>query len=143
MPYHYLADVATADIAFLAQGPSLEVLFKSAAEATLHVMVDNLSAVHPRCHRNVVLAADDIELLLFNFLQEIIYFKDAEKLLLAPGPITIRSRSGGYGLEAELQGEAIDPQRHHLIVDIKAVTMHLFRVTRISQGWEALVVLDV
>ncbi|MFA5260583.1 MAG: archease [Candidatus Omnitrophota bacterium] len=143
MPFRYLDDVATADIAFLAQGPTLETLFRSAAEATIHVMVDNVQSIQPRCQRTVVLTADDIELLLFNFLQEIIYFKDAEKLLLIPGSITIQSCSGGYDLKSVLQGEGIEPQRHHLIVDIKAVTMHLFRVTQHSQGWEAQVVLDI
>jgi len=42
-----------------------------------------------------------------------------------------------------LEGEAIEPQKHRLIVDVKAVTMHLFRVTKTTQGWEAVVVLDI
>jgi len=143
MPFRYLDDIATADIAFMAQGASLEILFRSAAEATLGVMVDNIPALRSRVRRTVVLKADDVEFLLFNFLQEIIYFKDAEKLLLIPGPIMIQPCPECYHLEAVLEGEAIEPQKHRLIVDVKAVTMHLFRVTKTTQGWEAVVVLDI
>jgi len=69
MPFRYLDDIATADIAFMAQGASLEILFRSAAEATLGVMVDNIPALRSRVRRTVVLKADDVEFLLFNFLQ--------------------------------------------------------------------------
>ncbi|HOY08452.1 MAG TPA: archease [Candidatus Omnitrophota bacterium] len=143
MSFRYLDDIATADIAFLAQGPSLETLFQSAAEATVLVMVDNLKSIQPRCQRTVGFQADDVESLLFNFLQEIIYYKDAEQLLLVPDAIMIQTCPGGYDLKSVLRGEGIEPRRHHLIVDIKAVTMHLFRVTPNAQGWEALVVLDI
>ena len=143
MSYRYLDDIATADVAFLAQGSTLEAVFVSAADATLQTMVDNVSAIQVCCQRTVALKADDIGLLLFNYLQEIIYFKDAERLLLTPGPVAIQALPGGYELKAVFQGEGIDPQRHHFIVDIKAVTMHLFRVTQTALGWEAVVVLDI
>ncbi|HEY9296088.1 MAG TPA: archease, partial [Phormidium sp.] len=45
MPYEFLEDVATADIAFHAWGKDLEELFIAAGDATLNVMIDNLDAI--------------------------------------------------------------------------------------------------
>ena len=43
MPYEYLEDVATADIAFRAWEPTLEGVFVAAADATMNVMVEDLA----------------------------------------------------------------------------------------------------
>ena len=40
-------------------------------------------------------------------------------------------------------GEPIDPQRHRLRVDVKAVTLHRFSIEKTAQGWEATVILDI
>src|SRR5439155_1486874 len=82
MPYHYLVDIGTADIAFEATGRDLPELFIAAADATIIVMIDNLDAIESRETRQIELSNDQIDMLLFDFLQELIYFKDAERLLL-------------------------------------------------------------
>ena len=82
MPYEFLEDLATADIAFQAWGTDLEETFISAADATMNVMVEELNAIEPRERRELRLENDELDLLLFNFLQELIYYKDAEKLML-------------------------------------------------------------
>ena len=45
--------------------------------------------------------------------------------------------------EASAWGEAIDPGRHRLRVDVKAVTLHGFSVQSTTDGWEARVILDI
>jgi SHS2 domain-containing protein len=47
MSFEYRGDIAHADIAFDAWGSSLEDLFREAAQATLQVMVEDLTAVLP------------------------------------------------------------------------------------------------
>ena len=79
MPYKFLEDVATADIAFEATGRDLPELFVAAAEATMNVMIDNLDAVESCETRQIELSNDNVEMLLFDFLQELIYFKDARR----------------------------------------------------------------
>ena len=37
----------------------------------------------------------------------------------------------------------IDAGRHELIVDVKAVTLHRFKVEQTPRGWETLVILDI
>ena len=72
------------------------------------------------------------------------YFKDAEGLLLRVPEVRISGGDGGaFVLEAEARGEPLDPARHRLQVDVKAVTLHRLRVERTERGWEAFVVLDV
>src|SRR5438067_7764273 len=82
MPYKYLEDIGTADIAFEATGRNLPELFMSAADATMNVMIENLDAIEPRSTKQIQLKSDAIDMLLFDFLQELIFFKDAEQLLL-------------------------------------------------------------
>jgi SHS2 domain-containing protein len=143
MPYEFLEDVATADIAFRAWGETLEETFGAAAEATLNVMVEEVEAVQPRERRDLRLENEELDMLLFNFLQELIYYKDSEKLMLRTPQIRVEETSRPYTLEATATGEQLDPDRHHPRVDVKAVTLHHFRLTQTDRGWEAMVILDI
>ena len=58
MPYHYLEDIGTADIAFEATGRDLSELFRDAADATMNVMIDNIDAIQPRETRHIELSSD-------------------------------------------------------------------------------------
>lgn len=141
--YRYLEDLATADIAFTATGRSLEDLFRAAADATMNVMVEDIDSIEPRETRGIELRNDELDMLLFDFLQELIYRKDAEQLLLRVCDIAISQTEGAYSLGARARGEKLDTERHEQRVDVKAVTLHRFRVEKTDDGWEALVILDV
>ena len=143
MPYHYLEDIGTADIAFEATGRDLAELFSAAADATINVMIDNLEAIEPRQARHIELSSDEIDMLLFDFLQELIYFKDAERLLLRVRDTRIEQRDGNYFLKAATAGEVLDATRHHQRADVKAVTLHGFSVEKEDDGWKARVLLDI
>src|SRR6516165_8379774 len=82
MPYHYLEEIGTADIAFEATGRDLPELFSDAADATTNVMIDNIDAIQSRETRQIKVSNDKLDMLLFDFLQELIFLKDAERLLL-------------------------------------------------------------
>ncbi len=143
MPYHYLEEIGTADIAFEATGRDLAQLFSDAADATMNVMIDNLDAIEPRETRQIELSNDELDMLLFDFLQELIYFKDAERLLLRVRDARIQERDQRYFLTAKAAGEPLDAMRHHQRADVKAVTLHGFCVEREEGGWKATVLLDI
>jgi SHS2 domain-containing protein len=143
VPYRYLAGIAISDVAFEASGDTLEELFSAAGDATTNVMVDDLSTVEAEEKLEVNLSGREIDLLLLDFLQEIIFHKDANRLLLRPGKVSITGNSDTYVLNAVLYGEEINPLKHALKVDVKAVTLHLFAVSKTPHGWKATVVLDV
>jgi SHS2 domain-containing protein len=143
MPYKFLEDVGTADIAFEATGRDLPQLFTAAADATMNVMIDNLDAIEPREARQIELSNDNVEMLLFDFLQELIYFKDAERLLLRARETQIDQKGEAYFLKAKVAGERLDDTRHQQRADVKAVTLHGFSVEKDDGGWRARVLLDI
>lgn len=143
MPYEFLEDVATADIAFRAWGNDLEEVFKAAGDAVINTMIDNLEAIELTETRTFELENDALDLLLFNFLQEFIYYKDSELLLLRAQQVQIDKKESIYSLIAVTQGELLDRDRHHQRVDVKAVTLHQFQLTETDTGWTAQVILDI
>ncbi len=145
MPYRYLEEITIADVAFEAEGTTVEELFAAAADATMNVMVEDINSIGNKVTRRISLRDRNLDLLLFQYLQELIYFKDAEQLLLRSGPLEIRKEEDGgdFLLAAELQGEKLDPHRHAQQVDVKAVTLHRFQVQEDDKGWRATVVLDI
>jgi SHS2 domain-containing protein len=143
VPYKYLEDVGTADIAFEATGRDLSELFTAAADAMMNVMIENIDAIEPRQTRRIELKNDEIDMLLFDFLQELIYFKDADRLLLRVREIQIDKRNGAYSLSATTAGEPLDAERHQQRADVKAVTLHDFRVEKTEGGWKATAILDI
>lgn len=130
-------------MAFEAWGGTPEETFVCAGDATMNVMVDALDAIAPRESRSIELASDALDMLLFELLQELIYYKDAEQLLLRVHSLRIEQREGSYRLLAEARGEKIDRERHPLNVDVKAVTLHRFAVEKTPKGWRAAVILDI
>ena len=143
MPYRYLEEIGTADIAFEATGRDLPELFSAAADATANVMIDNLEAIQPRETRQIELSNDKLDMLLFDLLQELIFLKDAERLLLRIREVHINEKDERYFFKARAEGETIDAERHHQRVDVKAVTLHDFSVERTDGGWKARVLLDI
>lgn len=143
MGFRYLEDIATADAAFEAWGNTLEELFAASADATINVMVSDLSSIAINETRFLSLSADAPDMLLFELLQELIYFKDAEGLLLRVTGLDIQHREDGWHLQGTVSGEKIDSSKHDLVVDVKAVTFHRFRVEKTQKGWEAVVILDI
>lgn len=143
MPYTFLEDIATADIAFHAWGNSLEEVFKAAGEAVLNTMIDNPEAIALTETRTITLDDDELDLLLFNFLQEFIYYKDSEQLLLRTQQIEIHSEDSRHQLKAIAQGEKLDRDRHHQRVDVKAITLHQFQLKATDTGWMAQIILDI
>jgi SHS2 domain-containing protein len=142
MSYRYLEDMALADVAFRAAGASREALFAAAADAVAGTMVENLATIRETETVSLHLEEPALDLLLFSFLSEVVYLKDARRLLLRPRSIAITGE-GPCVLRAVLAGEAIDPRRHPLLTDVKAVTLHRLSVERTEGGWQATVVLDV
>jgi SHS2 domain-containing protein len=139
--YRYLDDVAISDLAFEATGETPKALFEEAATALMEAMAD-LSSVRPRIRKRVVLSAASLDQLLFDWLSELVYLKDARAFLFSRFEVKLSGDPVGR-LEASVWGEPIDPKRHALRVDVKAVTYHLYDVGLRDGRWTARVVLDI
>jgi SHS2 domain-containing protein len=143
-PFELVDEVATADAELRAWGPDLDEVFRAAGDATMNVMVRDLDTIRPRQRREVSLGHEAADLLLLNFLEELVYYKDAEGLMLRPERVEVTGGDdGGYALRASLAGEPLDPERHEQGADVKAVTLHRFTLERTQEGWAAYAILDI
>lgn len=143
MTYKYLEGLTSADVAFEASGKTIEEMFESAGVAVLGTMVKDPKKIKPKVKVTIKKNAPDIEKLLFDFLDELIYLKDSKQMFFSQFNIKISKIEKGYSLIAESKGEKIDPKRHDIVIDAKAVTMHKFEVKQTPSGWRSQVIIDV
>jgi SHS2 domain-containing protein len=143
--YTFLDDAPPADVGFEADGATRDECFRAAADATLETMLANPDSLQRRQRREAHVEHEEIELALVRFLEEMIYHKDADQLLLRATDVRVRRDGEGqpWKIDATFEGEQIDPSRHELANDVKAVTVHRLKVERRGDRWRATVVLDV
>jgi SHS2 domain-containing protein len=139
--YTVVEDVALADAAFDLEGRDLDDLFETAALALAELMVDPAS-LPVRVHRDIALEAPAVDLLLYDWLSELIYRKDRD-LEVFPATRVRVTGAGPYRLAARASGGVIDPATTARRADAKAVTFHQFRVEPADEGWRARVVIDI
>lgn len=140
--YRFLEDIAIADVAFEAEGRSVSELFEACALATFAVMAD-LDSVPQTEERTIRLRESEVEPLLFDWLAELIYLKDAEAMVFSKFAVAIGEGGDGFELLGRAWGAPIDRARMRLRADVKAPTYHLFAIQRRPPGWWARVVLDI
>jgi SHS2 domain-containing protein len=139
--YRFLEDVAVADCAIDLEGRDANDLFETAAVALADVMVDP-ATVPLRVARTVELEATALDLLLFDWLSELIYRKDRDREVFPSARVEV-SGDAGHRLRAKLRGDVLDPDRMALRADPKAVTFHQFALTPADGAWRARVVIDI
>jgi len=141
VPFRFLEKIAIADVAFEACGRTLEELFVNCAKATFESMTD-LKKVPPEITELVKLENKTIEDLLFDWLAELIYLKDYRAMFFSDFSVKIY-KNKLYHLEGEAKGEAINPKKHEMRADVKAVTYHLLEVKKTNSTWKAKLILDI
>jgi SHS2 domain-containing protein len=117
----------TADVMIKAHGSTLEECFENAAYALTDQMVD-ASSVKPEIEMTFHVDGDDPESLLYNFLSEFLYFRDAKHLVFS----TFKVRIEGNSLFCSAKGETYDACRHSPRHDVKAVTYHMLQVDQME-----------
>ena len=132
----------TADIMFEAYGKSLNELFENAALAVSESMVKTKD-VKPKTAKIVKLQNVKVEMLLFDFLSELLYLKDAEQLVFSAFKVKVEEAKGNISLQAELKGDKLNMKTQEFRNDVKAITLHLFEVKREKAGWTARVIVDI
>ncbi len=129
----------TADVGLRIRAADLDTLFADAARAMFSVMAGNLAAVRPTEEVRIMLAADDLDALLRDWLGELLYTFHVRKLVFSDFTVSVREA----GLQGTARGEPMDAARHQLDVEIKAVTWHGLKVERTGDGWLAEVIVDI
>jgi SHS2 domain-containing protein len=140
--FRFLEEIALADIGFEAEGESIEEVFRGATQALLESMATP-STVAGEWERTIEQRDVDPSALLFDWLSEVVYWKDAAGVVYREAPLTLTHEHDVWLLRARLIGAPVDQQTQELHADVKGVTKHLYALKQTSDGWQARVVLDV
>ncbi len=139
--YRFLEDVAIADIAYEAYGKDLNELFENAAMAIFELSA-SLDTINAKQKLEINLENKKIENLLYDFLSEILFLKDSKYMVFKEVKVKI-IQNKIFKLNAILKGDTINPAKQQLENDIKAVTMHMFKIEKSKSGYKATIVVDI
>lgn len=116
----------TADVGLIAYGSTLAEAFGNAAYGMFSIIAE-LGTVRETESRQLEVNDNDLEGLLFEWLNSLIYFFDVEMLLLKRFEI---SNLAENRLKAMCYGEKYNPSRHQLKTGVKSATYHMLKVDR-------------
>jgi len=129
----------TADVGFEVEAPTVPALFERAALGLAATIAD-LDGVAARDRRTVAVRADDRTVLLHDFLHAILLLAQVDGFLISAVEV---QEADETAVRAVVLGEPLDPGRHRLHGEVKAVTWHGLTVEPTDAGWRAWVLLDV
>ena len=129
----------TADLGLRARAGDLETLFADAARALFSAIVLELETIRPKQARQFVIAGEDRDYLLLDWLNELLYVFEVEHLLFSDFTVKFTAE----GLAATARGEPIDRDRHQLEREVKAITYHGLKVEQQDGEWLAEVIVDI
>ena len=134
----------TADLGLRIKAPDLDSLFAEAGRALFSVIVENLAEVRPEKEIHIRVEGKQIDYLMLDWLDELIYTFESKLLLLSDFAVSVGPDGiKGCGLEATAWGETFDPDRHRLENEVKAITYHGLLVEQKEAGWTAEVIVDI
>jgi SHS2 domain-containing protein len=116
----------TADIGLEAYGKDLKEAFANAACGMFSIIAE-LDGVKEVESREVKVTGDDLESVLFEWLNSLLYYLDVETLLFKKFDVT---ELDDKHLQALCFGEKYDPARHRLKTGVKSATYHQLEVDR-------------
>ena len=116
----------TADTGLVAYGNNLAEAFANAAYGLFSIITE-LNKVRVVESRLLEVNAEDIEGLLFNWMNHLIYVFEVEHFLFKRFDISEFTENN---LKATCRGEKYDPSRHRLKLGVKSATYHMLKVDR-------------
>lgn len=130
----------TADIGIRAYGNTLEEAFEEAARGVFEVMTDT-SKVNPIQCIEISVHGYDLENLLYNWIEELLYFYDSDLMLFSKFDIKIDPET--LTLTGRACGEKFDPHKHEKRTVVKAMTYHMMEIKKIGSEYEVQFVVDI
>ena len=141
--FWYLEDEAIADVAFEAYGSNLEAIFYQAGIATANLLTD-LNVLTGTELRTLKLSKSSEERLLKNYLDEIVYLKDADLFFIKTIEVSISSDTNIWNLTAKFHGDIFDFEKMPMYNDLKAITWHDFSLRQLDdETWKCYVLIDI
>ncbi|MEM2021196.1 MAG: archease [Zestosphaera sp.] len=139
----------TADAYFEAFGETLEDAFANAGKALFGVML-NTSKVECKVRRLVVDEGMDAYNALYRWLEDLLIIQSVEKLVFSQFTVSFEKEVKDESdldkplkFLGEVCGETVDPGRHEVKNEVKAVTYSLMKIFKDNECWHVSTVLDL
>jgi SHS2 domain-containing protein len=98
-------------------------------------------------YRKICVEGQDDEELILNWLREILYSFESEGMLYTRFDVEVETvgseETGRIQIKGRLGGEKLNPTRHGICTEIKAITRHGLAVKKRNHGWELTLLFDV
>lgn len=131
--FHHQADIGIKGI-----GDTIDEAFEQAAMGMMAVIC-NPQTILPEKEATIFCTAPDIEFLLVDWLNAIIYEMAIRNMLFGKFEVTVKDDC----LEAKAWGEKSDPNKHQTAVEVKGATYTELEVKQEGDKWIAQCVVDV
>lgn len=139
--FEYLENEATADLAIVARGKTLKKAFENSAKAVSNAIVD-VDSVDGQEMKFVNKKAKNITSLLYDFLEEIIFYLDTESLVFSKIEIKDFDEKNNE-LSAVFNGEVFDKKKHIPKNNVKAITYHEMSIKKKQDFFEIKFIVDL
>ena len=128
-----------ADIGLAATSDSREGLFEAMGAALTGVVTDP-AIIEPRQRIRIQCSADDDALLMVDWINSLIFEMATRSMLFGAWQVTLQ----GCELDALVDGEPVDRERHQPAVEVKGATYTELLVEQDATGqWRAQCIVDV
>ena len=129
----------TADVGLAARADSPTELLEALAGCMCDLVCPRKN-VSPDNKRTIAVEAPDFEALTVDFLEAVLATIQVDRFAVASIKVTSVTQTSAA---TELIGSELDPQRHEILTEIKAVTYHELEVVERDGQWSARVILDL
>ena len=132
----------TADIGLIAYGKNKEEVFINVAKGMFEIIAGGTKNLKENFYDKIKLEADDLESLLFAWLNELLYIGETRLVILNKFQI---KQLSDFQIKAEVGGMKINPPSVKIKKEIKAVTYHRLEIKKDGKSglWSAQVIFDI
>ena len=126
------------DVGLKVNGATLAGLFENAAAGMFNLITET-AGIAASEDKKISLCADNIESLLVQWLNELVFLIDTYNYVGTSFSVLIK----GAALEASVSGGYFDPRTNESRLLIKAATYHNLSIKKVGSRWEATVIFDI
>jgi SHS2 domain-containing protein len=132
----------TADIGSKVYGLTLEDIFEQAAISMYSIIFfNNVPNIEPIGEYEINLNSSDLEQLLVDWLDEILFIFSTENIVICKFKLEINLDK--ISLNAKIIGQTVSEEQLKATCEIKAVTFHMLKIEKVNDQWEASILFDV
>jgi len=129
----------TADLGLRVRARNLNGLFRDAAMGLFAMVVEEVPRGRKASSREISVRGRRYDYLLFDWLNELLYVFDTERLLLGNFEVEVSES----GIVATLSAWPWDERFDRPLREVKAITYHGLRVEPVEDGWLAELIVDI